>query len=84
MSKTTISSLGEKLDALGGAMSALMEAIDSLNECDDDDDFRIWADVLNDMQRDMEKRNEQLERDEYAEHQEEIYELTREYYRGLL
>ena len=83
MSKT-ITSLGEKLESLGGAMSALEDAINDLKYCADDDDFRIWADVLNDMREDMEKRNEQLERDEYAEHQEEIYELTREYYRGLL
>ncbi len=85
MSKAiTISTLSELKDALDEAMFSIWCAIESLNEYDTDDDFRIWADMLNDMHGDMQKRFDQLERDEYAEHQEEVYELTREYYRGLL
>ena len=83
MSKT-ITSVSEKLEALDEAMFELQEAIGNLKACGDDDDFRIWAETLQDMHRDMEKRQEELDRDEYAANQEYIYEMTREWQRGLI
>ena len=80
----TIGTLSELRDTLNDAMSSVWSAIETLNEYDTDDDFRIWADILNDLHRDMGYRYDQLDRDAYAEEVEHQDELRREYYYDLI
>lgn len=71
------------LEAIELAMDDIANAMDNLRG-HADDDYEEWFDTLDDMWDRMNNRREELEIIETARYHEEMDELRKEYYRGLM